>query len=162
MRKSIDAILIQSYVIVIPRYEYAQSRRTPKGAQISAQDGSRACPHSNDWAGMADDAVEDQPLAEDAERGDDVPAAEAVGAGAGAPTDFAAMRPAGASAKVARHEMFAQPPNKCKLGYERVIKQWTARAMQRHGNIMSSSFLTLTPQTNCAVENQRCEQRVRA
>jgi hypothetical protein len=111
---------------------------------------------------MADDAVEDQPLAEDAERGDDVPAAEAVGAGAGAPTDFAAMRPAGASAKVARHEMFAQPPNKCKLGYERVIKQWTARAMQRHGNIMSSSFLTLTPQTKCAVENQRCEQRVRA
>ena len=65
---------------------------------------------------MADDAVEDQALAEDAERADDVPAAEAVGAGAGAPIGFAAMRPAGASAKVARHEMFAQPPNKCKLG----------------------------------------------
>jgi hypothetical protein len=38
---------------------------------------------------MADDAVEDQPLAEDAERADDVPAAEAVGAGAEAPIDFA-------------------------------------------------------------------------
>ena len=62
---------------------------------------------------MADAAVDGerppQPLAEDAEHADDVPGAEA-------PFDFAAMRPAGALAKVARHEMFAQPPNKCQLG----------------------------------------------
>ena len=62
---------------------------------------------------MADAAVDGerppQPPAEDAEHADDVPGAEA-------PFDFAAMRPAGALAKVARHEMFAQPPNKCQLG----------------------------------------------
>ena len=57
---------------------------------------------------MADAAVDGerppQPPEEDAEHADDVPGAEAL-------FDFAAMRPAGALAKVARHEMFAQPPN---------------------------------------------------
>jgi hypothetical protein len=63
---------------------------------------------------MADAAMDGerppQPPAEDAEHADDVPGAEA-------PFDFAAMRPARALAKVAWHEMFAQPPNRAARGH---------------------------------------------